>query len=131
MPQFNHVCIIDDDPIYIFTTRKIMEMGNFSSYIEVFKNGKEALEALKPRVEANENIPEVIFLDLNMPIMDGWQFLEEFMSPNTQKIIIYIVSSSIDPADLNKAKQYSLVTNYIVKPITPDKLKGLFDKIEK
>ncbi|WP_338815677.1 response regulator (plasmid) [Bernardetia sp. Wsw4-3y2] len=131
MPQFNHVCIIDDDPIYIFTTRKIMEMGNFSSYIEVFKNGKEALEALKPRVEANENIPEVIFLDLNMPIMDGWQFLEEFMTPNTQKIIIYIVSSSIDPADLNKAKQYSLVTNYIVKPITPDKLKGLFDKIEK
>ncbi len=131
MPQFSHVCIIDDDPIYIFTTRKIMEMGNFSSYIEVFKNGKEALEALKPRVEANENIPEVIFLDLNMPIMDGWQFLEEFMTPNTQKIIIYIVSSSIDPADLNKAKQYSLVTNYIVKPITPDKLKGLFDKIEK
>ncbi|WP_338767503.1 response regulator [Bernardetia sp. ABR2-2B] len=130
MPKFNHVCIIDDDPIYTFTTRKIMEIGKFSKYIEIFKNGKEALDALKPRVEAGEKVPEVIFLDLNMPIMDGWQFLDEFMTPNTQKIVIYIVSSSIDPVDINKAKEYSLVTNYLVKPITPERLKELFDKME-
>ncbi|WP_338790781.1 response regulator [Bernardetia sp. MNP-M8] len=130
MAKFKHICIIDDDPIYTFTTRKIMELGNFSNYIEVFKNGKEALEALKPRVEAHQNVPEVIFLDLNMPIMDGWQFLDEFTMPNTKQITIYIVSSSIDPADLKKAKQYSLVTNYIIKPITSEKLKELFDDMK-
>ncbi len=130
MPKFKHVCIIDDDHIYTFTTRKIMEKGDFAGYIEIFKNGKEALAALKPRVESNTNVPEIIFLDLNMPIMDGWQFLDEFMTPNTQKIIIYIVTSSIDPADMDKAKQYSLVTNYVVKPITPERLKQWFENIE-
>ncbi len=130
MAKFNHVCIIDDDPIYTFTTRKIMEIGSFSKYIEVFKNGKEAINALKPRVETNQNIPEVIFLDLNMPVMDGWQFLDEFVVSGTKKITIYIVSSSIDPADLNKAKEYSLVTNYVIKPITPGKLKELFDEMK-
>ncbi|WP_375561784.1 response regulator [Bernardetia sp. OM2101] len=130
MAQFKHVCIIDDDPIYTFTTRKIMELGNFSNYIEVFKNGKEAINALKPRVKMNENIPEVIFLDLNMPIMDGWQFLDEFTMPDTKEITIYIVSSSIDPADIERAKKYSLVSNYVIKPITSDDLKKLFDDMK-
>ena len=131
MPKFNHVCIIDDDPIYVFTTRKLMEVSNLSKYIEIFKNGKEALDTLKPRIEVGEKVPEVILLDLNMPVMDGWEFLDAFVPPNTEKIIIYVVSSSIDPADMKKAKEYSHVSNYVVKPITPQRLKALFDEIEK
>ncbi|WP_291726307.1 response regulator [Bernardetia sp.] len=131
MQKFNHVCIIDDDPIYVFTTRKLMEVSNLSKYIEIFKNGKEALDTLKPRIEVGEKVPEVILLDLNMPVMDGWEFLDAFVSPDTEKIIIYVVSSSIDPADMQKAKEYSQVSNYVVKPITPQRLKALFDEIEK
>ena len=81
-------------------------------------------------MEANTNVAQIIFLDLNMPIMDGWQFLEEFMTPNTQQIIIYIVTSSIDPVDEDKAKQYFLISNYVVKPITPESLKQWFNDIE-
>lgn len=129
MHKFNHVCIIDDDPIYTLTTRKLMEIYRLAAYIEVFKNGKEALDTLKPRLESNTKVPEVIFLDLNMPIMDGWQFLDEIADIDTHKIVIYVVSSSIDPADMKKAEEYSSVSNYVVKPITPERLKSLFEQM--
>jgi CheY-like chemotaxis protein len=72
-------------------------------------------------------LPEVIFLDLSMPIMDGWQFLDEFTSlslktDKTEKILIYICSSSISPHDITKAKEISSVTDFIIKPVTKDKL---------
>ena len=89
----------------------------------IFKNGLEAINNLKPIIASGENIPEVILLDINMPIMDGWQFLDEFIQiPCKQKIYIYIVSSSIDPADQQKIKEYENISNYIVKPITIEDL---------
>ena len=129
MAKFKHVCIIDDDPIYTFATGRLMEMGGFADYIEIFKNGKDALDALKPRVETDTKVPNVIFLDLNMPIMDGWEFLDEFMNINTEKILIYILTSSIDPSDFKKAKQYSSKSEYFVKPVTAEELKKLLDAI--
>ena len=65
-----------------------------------------------------------------MPIMDGWQFLDEFVKiENSKKITLYIVSSSIDPADSEKAKQYEQITDFIVKPITKDALKEIVNTI--
>ncbi len=96
----------------------------------VFNNGKDALDSLSPLVVSGENVPDVILLDLNMPIMDGWQFLDEFIKIKTnKKILIYIVSSSIDPADTEKAKKYESVSNFIVKPITVDNLKNILQQI--
>ena len=80
-----------------------------------------------------KKIPDVIFLDLNMPIMDGWEFLDEFLKiPRSLKkrITLYVVSSSIDPRDINRAKSISLVEDYLIKPITYEELKKVFSAID-
>lgn len=125
-------CIIDDDPIFVFGTKKIMEVADFTKSIMVFQNGQEAIQNLKPIIEKGENVPEVILLDLNMPIMDGWQFLDEFIKiPSQKEIVIFIVTSSVDPADVQRAKKYDKVSNYLVKPIRAEQLKDILTDFEK
>ena len=132
MKKVNLTCIIDDDPIFVFGIKKVMELINFSDSIMVFKNGQEALDNLRPIILAKKSLPDVILLDLNMPVLDGWQFLDEFIKiPCPKKIIIYIVSSSIDPEDVLKAKSYREVSDYIVKPITIERLKAVLYNFEK
>ncbi len=128
MSKVRICCIIDDDPIFIYGTKRIMKEVNFSETILEYNNGQEALEELSQRSQAKEFMPEVIFLDLNMPIMNGWEFLEEFKKlpiPNEKRIIIYIVSSSVDPRDLERVKDFKQVDKYILKPITPNDLEAV------
>ncbi|MDY8136511.1 response regulator [Aquimarina sp. 2201CG5-10] len=132
MKKIDIACIIDDDPIFVFGVKKIMEIINFCNSVMVFRNGEEALNNLKAIISANEKIPDIILLDLNMPVLDGWQFLEEFIKvPCQKKIIIYIVSSSVDPEDVLRAKSYERVSDYIVKPVTVQKLKEVLQDIDK
>lgn len=127
MKKIDLACVIDDDPIYIFGIRKILEIANICESILIFHNGKEAYDKLSAIIKNGENIPDLILLDLNMPIWDGWRFLDEFIKIPIEKVItIFVVSSSIDPEDIEKAKTYEAVSNYVVKPITVDKLKQLF-----
>ena len=130
MAAIDLTCIIDDDPIFIFSTKRILKRFDFCENFEVFENGKDAINALKPLIKSGRNIPDVILLDLNMPIMDGWQFLDEFKKLDIpKKITLYIVSSSIDPRDINKAKEYELVSDFIIKPLTRDRLVALAEDI--
>lgn len=123
MKKIDLACIIDDDPVFVFGAKKIMEHGNICKSFMVFPNGAKAIDALKPMIIANQKLPDFILLDLNMPVMDGWEFLDELVKiPCKKEITIYIVTSSIDPADMDKAKTYTSVTNYLIKPITTDKL---------
>ncbi|AXT60991.1 response regulator [Aquimarina sp. AD10] len=132
MKKIDIACIIDDDPIFIFGIKKIMELIGFSKSFMIFHNGKEALNNLKAIVSQEEKLPDVILLDLNMPILDGWQFLEEFIKvPCKKKIIIYIVSSSVDPEDVLRAESYQEVSDYIVKPVSVQKLKEILNDIQK
>ncbi|AXT57075.1 response regulator [Aquimarina sp. AD1] len=131
MPQnTKSVCIIDDDNMYINLVSKIIKLKKLSENVIVFKNGKEALDFFITSIndDMNNRIPQVIFLDLNMPIMDGWEFLQEFdkiKDKIEESIDLYVVSSSIDSRDINKAKSIDLVSDYLTKPI---KL-GDFEKI--
>lgn len=123
MKYITTCCIIDDDPIFIYGTKRIMREINFAENIIVYNNGQEALDGLFALIKDEDSMPEIMFLDLNMPIMSGWEFLDEFKnykSNNSKKIIIYIISSSVDPRDLERVKDYNEVTNYILKPITPN-----------
>lgn len=115
MKVINKTCIIDDDEIYIFGTKRLIENNKFSKDITVYKNGLEALNHLQKEII---DLPNVILLDLNMPIMDGWQFLDAFSKLNISKeVAIFIVSSSVNQSDLIKAKSYSIVKDYLVKPL--------------
>jgi len=126
MSKLKIACIIDDDPIFIFGLKKVMNSVDFAEEILVYKNGEDALENLIAIKNDKETLPEVILLDLNMPIMDGWQFLDEFTQVKVdKKITVYIVSSSIDPLDYEKTKKYSHIENYIIKPVQTDDLKTI------
>ncbi|MEA5402011.1 response regulator [Arcicella sp. DC2W] len=126
MKKIDIACIIDDDPIFVFGTKRLMQIANFCNGFLVFKNGKEAYDSLKTIITTGEKLPDLIFLDLNMPIWDGWQFLDEFIQiPIENAVTIFIVTSSIDPEDIKRAKSYEIVSNYLVKPIKMDDLKKL------
>lgn len=120
------VCIVDDDPTHVFITKKYIELSGFVDKILVCSNGKDAFESLQKLILNKDKLPKIIFLDLNMPIWDGWQFLDEFIQiPISEPITIYILTSSNNDDDYEKAKQYSLNSNYLIKPIKQSQLKDI------
>ena len=131
-PKHN-VCLIDDDKIYQFTARKILESTGLAKSILSFYNGSEAIGYLKEnQSKEKDKLPDVIFLDINMPVMNGWQFLEEFhkITNSLKKVItIYVVSSSVDDCDIQKSRAYTTVTDYIVKPINRIKYQQLIEQL--
>lgn len=132
MKKIDTTCIIDDDPIFIYGTRRIMKEVDFCDNILIFNNGQDAIDGLNELTSQGKNLPSVIFLDLNMPIMNGWEFLEDFTkipNLNKEKITIFIISSSVDPRDLARIKSYRIVNNYILKPISPDDLKNILQSV--
>jgi CheY-like chemotaxis protein len=130
MRKISLTCIIDDDPIFIFGTQRMMKIADFCDSFMIFHNGKNAIETLEKIIAAKGTLPDLILLDLNMPIMDGWEFLDEFIKiPCKQKIKIYIITSSIDSEDLKKAKTYSNVSDYLLKPVTIEGLKTLLEEL--
>ena len=131
MRLLKKMTLIDDDEIFVFLTKKAIEKSQLVEVVKVFGNGLDALNYLKKNVKHPEALPEIIVLDLSMPIMDGWQFLEEFVeiSPRIDRaIMIYICSSSISPDDIAKAHQISSVSDYIIKPVTKEKLIEIIEK---
>lgn len=119
------IWVIDDDAIYQIIVNKIIQRSEMFSAISTFKNGKDAFDTLQNSLENNELLPDIILLDINMPIMDGWEFMEEMALIKSQinkKINIYIVSSSIAVEDKNKTKTYPDILGYLSKPITTDDL---------
>ena len=118
--------IIDDDKLTVKLMSIIISKNDFCEEIESFYNAKDAISKLKENAGDNGILPDAILLDLNMPVMDGWQFLDEFISlPITKEIHIFIMTSSIDPADIEMATKYKVVKEYIMKPITTQKLDDL------
>lgn len=131
MTTLKTLTIVDDDDIFVFLTTKIIEQTNLVDLIKGFGNGLDAINFLKENKNNVDALPDIILLDLNMPIMNGWQFLEEYNKLNPtigKKITIYICSSSISPDDITRAKTISEVSDYIIKPITKDKLIDLIKK---
>lgn len=116
------IWIIDDDAIYQTIINKLIQKSGVFSTHSSFMNGKEAITSLNTILEIHEEyIPDIILLDINMPIMDGWEFMEEIKrikSKINKQIIIYIVSSSIAIEDRNKSKTFKDIIGYIPKPIS-------------
>ncbi|MHA7056201.1 response regulator [Aquimarina sp. M1] len=131
MKRIDLVYILDNDPVFVYGIKRLMEMMNFCESVIVYKNGLDALNNLKSIIVTKEQLPDIILLDLNMPVLDGWQFLDEFVKiPCKEKITIYIVSSSVNPEDVFKARSYEIVSDYIVKPVSTKTLEGLLQGFE-
>jgi CheY-like chemotaxis protein len=118
--------IIDDDTINQFVFTKIIAAQKFTKEIVSFLNAELAITFLEDNIATPENLPDVIFVDINMPMMDGWDFLEEYKKLGVnKKTLIYLLSSSINPYDIEKAQKIPLVSGYIIKPIKNEKLKDI------
>jgi len=121
-------CVIDDDEIYTFTVKRIINNSRIAAKTLFFPNGKLALDFFKEYINQTDSLPDLILLDINMPVLDGWQFMDEFIKLNPlirKKITVYIVSSSIDEQDFKRAKSYEEISDFIVKPITGELLKKM------
>ena len=128
--KFNDVFVVDDDIIFHFIIKKLLLNNDINVIPTFFENGMEAIEGLKRKLNTGENQPDLILLDINMPILDGWQFLEEFKILKkllNKQIVIYIISSSDHQYDLEKAKEYrNEVADYFLKPMSSDEIKAIF-----
>lgn len=129
------ICLIDDDAIYQFTARKIMESTGLVKKVYSFSNGNEALRYFNELAESTApDFPDIIFLDINMPVMDGWEFLEAYEKLHQQlsnDIPLYMVSSSINEADIRHSQTFRSVDGYLVKPVAKVRYQELLDSLEK
>ncbi|HAH35620.1 MAG TPA: response regulator [Algoriphagus sp.] len=124
-------CLIEDDPIHVFLTEKFLGASGKVKELIRYANGEEAYFALKEKFEKKTPLPELILLDLNMPIWDGWQFLEEFTKLAIEKkIYIFILTSSIDSQDELKAQKYGMQDYFRIKPITANMVTEIFDMMD-
>jgi len=126
------ICLVDDDDIYQFTFTQSLKKVNIAKRIMVFSNAYEAIDFLQLHIKEADEIPDVVFLDINMPVMDGWEFLEEYTKivPTLPKqVTIYMVSSSVNKEDIDRAKSISAVTDYLIKPVEGDAVKGILEKM--
>lgn len=131
--MLDKILCVDDDPITLMLCRKVVEKVDFAKEIITVSNGEEAIQyfdALFEEQKSNDAIvyPKLVLLDLNMPVMDGWEFLESYKNKDYPRIFestrFIVLSSSIDPYDINKSKTYPVI-GFLSKPVTKEMLENL------
>jgi len=132
LKKLDRIYIVDDDDVIIFLTNKLIAANEFCDNVETFLSAESALIKLKEVLSTKVEVPDAIFFDLNMPIFNGWQFIEEFQKiPGAKQIPCFVFTTSIDSADKNKALKYKIIKDFITKPLTPQKLDKILRIIDK
>ena len=118
----SEILIIDDDKVICLLHSHVVRLSHFKD-AKIFTNPKKALEDILTNEEVNKYL---IFLDINMPELDGWQFLNELNKlDEADRFVVILVTSSVDMADKTRAESYTLVQGYIEKPLTLDRVNSL------
>lgn len=117
------ICVVDDDPIFVFTLKTMFELKGINNEFDHFENGEDAFLEISKKLISDSNYYDLIILDINMPIWDGWDFLNEIEKLNlNQYPAIYLSSSSTNPEDIKSVSKYKLLKGFISKPLTIEKL---------
>lgn len=124
--DFN-IVIVDDDAVVLFLHKILIEKSCLPSTTCSFKNGKEALDYIQKNTSTK---PALVLLDINMPVMNGWEFLDEIRDLNEGKeVYVAMLTSSINSIDVNNAQKYPQVIEYLEKPLTKKTCDELFQKM--
>ncbi len=126
------ICIIDDDKVYTFGVKKIIKNHLPENRVTTYDNGKTAIDAIKKMITNNEDLPDLILLDIDMPEMNGWDFLNEFemLKDRINKTVnIFVISSRIDHGkdDLFRVEWDDKVSDFIKKPVNTAVLKKILE----
>lgn len=127
----NCVLLIDDDEDDNFFHQRIIKKANITNRIDTVENGEEAITYLTTPEDGLYPQPDLIFLDINMPRMNGWEFLEAYqqLNPNQQgRTIVIMLTTSLNPSDISKAKSISHVDDYKTKPLDEEMLDEILEK---
>jgi len=134
--MLDRILCIDDDPITLMLCKKVVAKTKFSNEMITAQNGEKALKYFDDLQNTDLNtidLPKLIFLDLNMPVMGGWEFLDAFNTANYRKfhnIKVVVLTSTIDPQDLEKSQTYPMVIDFLSKPISVKMLEYLSNKMQ-
>ena len=126
-----HTLLIDDDPIATFLTERLLQHEGLSDTAASFQSPTEALAFLLKQIPAGL-VPQVILLDLNMPLVSGWDFLDILRRHEVQlqdQCIVYLLTSSMAPADKIRAREYPLVAGLLLKPLDARKIQQIRDHV--
>jgi|ADGO01.1.fsa_nt_gi Response regulator containing a CheY-like receiver domain and an HD-GYP domain len=126
------IALVDDDKIFQLTASKTILATQVTDRILQFHNGEEALNYILENLSHPDVLPDYIFLDINMPFVDGWMFLEDYemLKPKLPKAIsIYMISSSIDPRDMKRARDNANIKDYVIKPVSVEKFRQLLQRV--
>ena len=124
------ILCVDDDPITLMLYKMVVSKSGFATHVDTAHNGEEALHYFEHQNPDDEDYPKLIFLDLNMPVMSGWEFLDAFHKEKYEKFPhckVIVLSSTIDPADIEKSRTYPMVIGFRSKPISKEMLAELQD----
>jgi CheY-like chemotaxis protein len=126
-----NMLVIDDDDINIFIIKKVIEKTGYEVDMISKSNGQLAVDYLSNIINNVEIFPHIILVDINMPILNGWEFLEAYEKLNIQerKVYLYMLSSSVYEYDIEKAKSFKSVNGFISKPLTIERLKELLQLV--
>ena len=130
--MLDKILCVDDDPITLMLYKMVIKKSEFAHQIDTAQNGEEALEYFDQYAPGDKDYPKLIFLDLNMPIMGGWEFLDRFKESHRDAFSdakVIVLSSTIDPNDIDKSKTYPMVIDFQSKPISKEMLAELKKEI--
>jgi CheY-like chemotaxis protein len=130
MQKIKSVLLVDDDNINNFINERLIKKLAMTQHVNIAVNGEEALDFLKKKNNSKEPMPELILLDINMPVMDGFEFLKEYEKlnlPDKEKVVITMLTTSTNPGDVDKFNKAN-VASYINKPLTEPKLIEIMKK---
>ena len=131
--MLNHklnLLVVDDDDINLFIIKKIVEKTGFDIDMVARSNGQQAIDYINEVIAQNNPLPRMILIDINMPVMNGWEFIEAYEALGIEhKVDMYILSSSVYENDIEKTKGYKAVKGFISKPLSMERLTELVNAI--